>query len=169
MTNGKPRLTQLSSCGWMRRAVGKTKWRRQRGGAASEWEAWIALVGAVSQRVARARARCAQPVLPLLRLVDVPEDRGRGTIEYAGQRLAPGARYQKLAERDVDHLVVVFLLDFGGDLLLLLRRGGPHERVAQLLDLRIIRPAEPAAVLATPAHRDVDDRVHHVGGGPVGE
>ena len=53
-----------------------------------------------------------------------------------------------LAERDVDHLIVGFLLDVGGDLLLLLGRRRARERVLQLLDLGVLRPAEPAAVLA---------------------
>src|SRR6516162_3471259 len=56
----------------------------------------------------------------LLALVDVPEDRRCRTIEHAAQRLAPGARLGELPKRDIDHLLVSLLLDFGCDLLLLL-------------------------------------------------
>src|SRR5450631_1983569 len=75
-----------------------------------------------------------------LRLVDIPEDRRRRTVEHAGQRFPPGARDGILTERDVEHLVVVLLLDVGGDLLLLLRRGRTSEFIAQLFHLRIVRP-----------------------------
>src|SRR5690348_4963360 len=53
----------------------------------------------------------------LFALVDIPEHRRRRAIQYAAQRFAPGARDGVLAKRDVDHLVVVLLLDLGGDLL----------------------------------------------------
>src|SRR5437879_13665062 len=66
-----------------------------------------------------AKGRCRAP--PSLRLVDIPEDRRRRTVEYAGQRFPPGARREILPERDIDHLVIGFLLDVGGDLLLLFR------------------------------------------------
>src|ERR1700730_17142116 len=67
-----------------------------------------------------------QPLLiaPLgasLRLVDIPEDRRGRAVEHAGQRFSPGARDQELAERNIGHLVIGFLLDVGGDLLLLFR------------------------------------------------
>src|SRR6202048_885931 len=107
--------------------------------------------------------------LPSLRLVDIPKDRRCRTVEHAGQRFTPGARRQILAERDVDHLVVDFGLDVGCDLLLILRRRCAHELVAQRFPLGVLRPAEPAAVLATATDADICDGVHHVGAGPVGE
>jgi hypothetical protein len=67
-------------------------------------------------------SRDSQGAETLFRLVHVPEHRRRRAIEHPGQRLAPAARDQILAERNIDHLVVVLLLDFGGDLLLLVRR-----------------------------------------------
>ena len=39
-----------------------------------------------------------------LRLVDIPEDRGRRSVEHACDRFAPGARDRELAERNVGHL-----------------------------------------------------------------
>src|SRR5882762_11384521 len=59
--------------------------------------------------------------LASLRLVDIPEDRRRRTVEHAADRFSPRARDEILPERDVDHLVKGLLLDVGGDLLLLLR------------------------------------------------
>src|SRR2546430_8060942 len=88
-------------------------------------------------------------VAVLLRLVDVPEDRRRRAVEHAGERFPPRARYEELPERDIDHLVIGFLLDVGSELLLLLRSGRAGIGVFQLLDLGVFRPAEPAAILAS--------------------
>src|SRR5664279_1315360 len=74
---------------------------------------------------------------PLLRLVDIPEHRRRRAVENAGQRFAPGGGREILAERDVDHLLERFLLDVGGDLLLVVGRGGAHKGVLQLFDLLV--------------------------------
>src|SRR5438309_10191769 len=94
---------------------------------------------------------------PLLRPVDVPEDRGRRAVEHAGERLPPRARYEELPEWDIDHLVVGFLLDVGGDLLLLFRRRRSGVGILQLLDLGVFRPAKPAAILASAADREIGD------------
>src|SRR5450631_2237082 len=104
-----------------------------------------------------------------LRLVDIPEDRRRRAVEHAGQRFPPRARRQILPERDIDHLLIDLLLDLGGDLLLLFRRQGAREGIAQGFDIVVLRPAEPAAALAPAADRHIGDRVDHVGSGPVGE
>src|ERR1700736_4485120 len=66
-------------------------------------------------------AAAAAP-LTSLRLVDIPEHRGGRAFEHAGQRFSPGGGREILAKRDIDNLVVVFLLDVCGDLLLLLGR-----------------------------------------------
>src|SRR5947209_717464 len=55
----------------------------------------------------------------LLVLVHIPEHRRRRAVDHAGERFAPCARRLELAERDVDHLIVGFLLHVEGDLLLL--------------------------------------------------
>src|SRR6185437_9245463 len=104
-----------------------------------------------------------------LGLVDIPEHRRRRAVEHAGQRLAPGAGLLELSERDIDHLVVDFLLDLGRDLLLLLRRRRTREAIAQLFDLVVLRPAEPSAILTSAANRIIGDGIDHVGRGPVGE
>src|SRR5664279_5600152 len=100
---------------------------------------------------------------PSLLLVDVPEHRRRRAVEHAGERFAPGAGLGVFAERDVDHLLVSFLLDVGGDLLLLVRGARSRELILQLLDLGIVGPAEPAAGLALAADREIDDRIDDVG------
>src|SRR3954452_13690117 len=55
-----------------------------------------------------------------LGLVDIPEDRRCRAVEHAAERFPRHDGREILPERDVDHLVVDFLLDLGGDLLLLL-------------------------------------------------
>src|ERR1700748_3797632 len=100
----------------------------------------------------------------LLALVDVPEERRRRAVEHAGDRLPPGARNGELPERNVGHLVVGLLLDFGRDLLLLVGRGRARELVLPFFDLEVLRPAEPAAILAAAANREIDQRVYTVGG-----
>src|SRR5258708_38745354 len=107
--------------------------------------------------------------MAFLRLGDIPRGPGPRAVEHAGERFTPGARREILAERDVDHLVIGFLLDAGCDLLLLVGRGRTRVSVFQLFDLGVFRPAEPAAVLAPAADRETGDRVHHVGADPVGE
>src|SRR5579863_7980256 len=92
-----------------------------------------------------ARNRAARPSF---RLVDIPEDWRRRTVEHAGKRFAPGARDEELPERDIDRLVVILLLDLGSELLLLLRRGGAGKRIPQPFHPGIVGPAEPTAILA---------------------
>src|SRR5262245_33191398 len=99
----------------------------------------------------------------LLALVDIPEDRRCRTIEHAAQRFPPGGGNEILPERDIEHLIIGLLLRLGGELLLILRRLRARESIAQLFDLRILRPAEPAAILAAPADRGVDDRIENIG------
>ncbi len=89
----------------------------------------------------------------LVLLVDVPEHRNGRALGDAGQRGPPDARHLVFAERDVDHLVIGFLLDLGGELLLLLRRGRARILVAQLLQLGVFAPAEPAAIALAAAGR----------------
>jgi len=67
-----------------------------------------------------------------------------------------------LPERNVDHLVVDFILDIGGDLLLLLRRQGARIGVAHRFHLGVLRPAEPGAVLALAADLQVGDRIRDI-------
>src|SRR5580692_2579130 len=102
----------------------------------------------MSAATERGCAQYCDVTLPSLRLVDVPEDRRRRAVEHAGQRFPPRARLRELPERDIDHLVVVFLLDRGGDLLLLFGRRRANEVVTQRFDLGVLRPAEPAALRA---------------------
>src|SRR4051812_42585830 len=49
-------------------------------------------------------------------LVHVPEHRRRRPVKHAGQRLAPDARREVLAERDVGDLLEIAGLDLGSDL-----------------------------------------------------
>src|SRR5882757_5093627 len=51
------------------------------------------------------------------RLINVPEYRRGWTVEYAGERFAPDARCEELPERDIDHLLIGFVLDGGSDVL----------------------------------------------------
>src|ERR1700722_13842823 len=104
-----------------------------------------------------------------LRLVDIPEDRRRRTVEHAGERGTPGARNEILAERNIDGLVVILFLDLVGEFLLFFGRGSTRKRVAHGLHFGIIRPAEPAAVLALAADRHIDNGIDDVGPYPIGE
>src|SRR6267154_924063 len=109
------------------------------------------------------------PLAALLALVDIPEDRRRRAVDHPGERLPPSGRDEILPERDVDHLLIGFLLDLGGELLLLVQRARARELIAQFLDRGILGPAEPAAILALPADREVRHGIVHVGANPVGE
>jgi hypothetical protein len=44
-----------------------------------------------------------------------------------------------------------------------------HECGFKVLDLGVLGPAEPAAIGASLAHRNIGDRIHQVGRDPVGE
>src|SRR6202158_191154 len=99
---------------------------------------------------------------PSLRLVDIPEDRRGRAVEHTGKRFPPRDRGEILPERDVDHLVIGFLLDVGGDLLLLFGRGRTRKRIAHRFYLGVFRPTEPAALRAPAADRYVGERAHHV-------
>src|SRR4051794_34433459 len=81
---------------------------------------------------ASGRGRRSRAPRLLLRLVDIPEDRRRRAVEHAGQRFPRGDGRKILPERNVDDLLIVFLLDVGGDFLLLFRRRATREGVAQL-------------------------------------
>src|SRR6185295_6451045 len=96
-----------------------------------------------------------------LSLLDVPHERDRSDDDAAQVR-AIGGRQDELCRGDVRNELesaglhrIRRLLRTGGI-------GGGKPRVAQLLDLRIFRPAEPA-LLPRAAHREVDRRVREVG------
>jgi len=50
-----------------------------------------------------------------LRFIDIPEDWHGPAVEHAGERFAPGVGHPILPERDINHLVVDFLLDLVPD------------------------------------------------------
>src|SRR6266403_3251066 len=88
-----------------------------------------------------------------LRLVDIPEHRRGRAAEHAGERFPPRGRRHVLPERNVNHLLIDARLNLGGDFLLFVRRGRAGVGVAHLFHLGVLRPAEPAAVLALAAAR----------------
>src|SRR4051794_30717091 len=94
----------------------------------------------------------------LLALLDIPEHRHRLPFEHALDRLAPRARREPLAERNIDHLLIDLLLDLGGNLLLVGGGRGTRIGIAQLFDLRIVRPSE-RALLSARADEGAADRI----------
>src|SRR3982750_2284801 len=107
--------------------------------------------------------RTKERAFALLRLVDVPEQRGRGTVEHAGQRFTPAARQEILPQRDVDHLLIGFLLDVSGDLLLIVERGGANEVVLELFVFGVADPPRENVLLVyrqkgSTAHFDIIER-----------
>src|SRR5689334_6588528 len=127
-------------------------------------KATIPMTGMVAR--SRFRTNAAMPVRSSRSaLVDVPERRER-RLEHAGQVGAIGARLVVDPGRDPHHVLERLLLDRRGDFLLLGGIGRAHEGVAQLLDLGVLGPAEPAAVLALAVDPEVLHRRQHVGVDP---
>src|SRR5690606_28623295 len=100
--------------------------------------------------VYRLRSRAAA----ILLLLHVPQDEGRAR-QQADNLLAVGGGLEIFAQRDVVHHFIGALLHRRGDFLLLGRIGLAGIGIAELLDLRILGPAEPAALLAEALHTGV--------------
>src|SRR5258706_8189822 len=92
-----------------------------------------------------------------------------GLVEEAGDVLARGERRIEFAERHVGADLERARLDLLGELLLLRLVGLAHELGAQLEDLVVLGPAEPAGDLAARIHGGVGDRVPDVRTLPGGE
>src|SRR6185503_5116192 len=99
-------------------------------------------------------------------LLDVPVDVARAD-DPAANVLARGERVDVLAERRVGADLEGARLDRLGEALFLALVGGAREVVAQLLELRVGRPAEPR-LLARGADRGVRERIPDVGRHPGG-
>ena len=64
-----------------------------------------------------------------------PVRRARRTATSAGKR----AHHTILAKRNIDHLIIDFVLDLGGNCLLFVRGGGAGVGISQLFDLRLLQ------------------------------
>ena len=88
-------------------------------------------------------------------LFDVPEYRRCRPGQNTSDRFPPDARRVVLTKRDIGDLLIGERLDISGELFLLVVRCRASKLVTQRFHLRIIIPAEPAALRTFAGNRHV--------------